>query len=158
MSTKVSLNNLPASAGKKSRRVGRGNAKGGNTSGRGNKGQRARSGGKRGISKRAIKSMVLKIPKNKGFNSQTPKYETIKTSALEKYFKEGEVVNIRALKKLGLIKGSGRGVKLLADSKITKKLTVKLDSYTLAARSAIVGAGGSIEQGSVKKVKEVTKK
>ena len=157
MTTKVSLHNLVASAGKKARRVGRGNAKGGNTSGRGNKGQKARSGGKRGIGKRSIKGYMLKIPKNKGFISQIPKYEVIKTSALEKYFKDGEIVNLRALKKLGLIKDSGRGVKVLSDAKLTKKLTVKLHAYATAARDAIVGAGGSVEQAFVAKVKEVKK-
>jgi len=157
MSLKISLHKLAASVGKKARRVGRGNAKGGNTSGRGNKGQKARSGGKRGIGKRSIKGYMLKIPKSKGFVSQTPKYEVIKISTLEKYFKDGEIVNLRALKKLGLIKGSGRGVKVLGDSKLTKKLTVKLHTYAAAARNAIVGAGGSVEQAFVARVKEAKK-
>lgn len=157
MTSIISLNTLAAAVGKKSRRVGRGNAKGGNTSGRGNKGQRARSGGKRGLGKHAIKSLMLKVPKNKGFVSQTPKYESIKLSIIEKHFKEGEIVNIRSLKKLGLIKGIGRGVKVLGDSKLTKKLIVKLHSYTTSARNAIVAAGGSVEETSVTKVKEVKK-
>lgn len=157
MTANVSLHTLVATPGKKSRRVGRGNAKGGNYSGRGMKGQRSRSGGKRGIAKRAIKSYIMGVPKVRGFVSQIDKYEIIKVAILEKYFKDGEVVNIRSLKKLGLIKDNGRGVKVIGTGKLTKKLTVKLNAYTVSARNAIVSAGGSVEQASTVKVKEVKK-
>lgn len=157
MSTNVSLHTLVATPEKKSRRVGRGNAKGGNYSGRGMKGQRSRSGGKRGLSKRSIKGFMMGVPKSRGFVSQVEKYEVIKVATLEKYFKDGEVVNIRALKKLGLIKDNGRGVKIISSGKLTKKLTVKLNAYTVSARNAIVSAGGSVEEASTVKVKESKK-
>lgn len=157
MSATISLHTLVATPGKKHRRVGRGNAKGGNQSGRGAKGQKARSGGKRGVGKRSIKGFMLRIPKSKGFVSQMPSFEVVKISSLEKYFKDGEIVNVKALKKLGLVKGNDRGIKVLSDGKLTKKLTVKLHAYTSAAREAIVGAGGSVEQASVAKVKEAKK-
>jgi large subunit ribosomal protein L15 len=156
MTAEISLHSLIASAGKKARRIGRGNAKGGNYSGRGMKGQRARTGGKRGLAKRAIKSFILRVPKSKGFVSLTPGFVVIKVSVLQKHFKDGEVVNLKALKRLGLIKAGVSGVKVLGDVKLTKKLIVKLNAYTKSARSAIVAAGGSVEQASTTKTKKLT--
>ncbi|PIY78798.1 MAG: 50S ribosomal protein L15, partial [Parcubacteria group bacterium CG_4_10_14_0_8_um_filter_35_7] len=86
----LSLHNLKSRKRKKRKRVGRGNASGhGTYSGRGLKGQKSRSGGKKGLKLKGFKVIIQNIPKTRGFKSIHPKMEIVNTGDLEKKFKEG---------------------------------------------------------------------
>jgi large subunit ribosomal protein L15 len=151
---KLGLHNLITAPGSKTkkRRVGRGNASGkGNYSGRGMKGQRARSGGKNKLILKGIKTYLRRIPKNRGFKSFKLKSATINLGGLDKAFKEGEEVTPQLLLAKGLIKKMNSGVKILGDGQLTKKLTVKANSFSKTALNAIIKAGGKAE--IIKKLK-----
>jgi len=150
----LSLDNLKKLKGtdKKSKRLGRGNATGsGNYSTRGMKGQRSRSGGKSGLALRSIKSYLLGIPKVRGFKSLNKSQEVVNVGDLEKNFSSGETVNIRAMLKAGLLLTIANGVKVLADGKITKNLTVEANAFSKGAKEKIEAAGGKAIVVSVKK-------
>jgi len=141
-----SLDNIKRPSGNKRRkkRVGRGNASGkGTFAGRGLKGQRARSGGRQGIKKRAaFQQLFIRTPKSRGFNRESPEIATINLSVLGENFKEGEVVNSKFLIERGLIRKTRGGYKVLAHGKIGKKLEVTANYFSTAAKKAIKEAGG----------------
>lgn len=132
-----------------SARVGRGGSRG-KTSGRGTKGQNARSGHKK---RPEVRDMIKKLPKRRGFGknrSRTVRPQTIFTpvnlSALEKNFAVGEIVSPITLIKKGLVGSSGGfilPVKILGTGTLTKKLVITDCIASAAARSAIEKAGGS---------------
>ncbi len=130
---------------KPAKRVGRGNASGkGTYSARGMKGQRARSGGRSKTKRRALKKILQKIPKLRGFTSQHAKKETVTLSMLNTYFQHGDVVTPAALKKIGMVDKPQFGVKIVATGEITKKLTIKDCLLTKQAVDRIEKAGGTI--------------
>lgn len=144
----LALYNLKTARGskKKKRRVGRGSASGrGNYSGRGIKGQKARTGGKKRLALKGVKSYLQRVPKVKGFKSQKLKLETVNIISLNKNFNEGDEVTPRILLNKGLIKSVRFGVKILGDGKLTKKLTVKANQFSKTAKDAILKAGGKVE-------------
>ena len=125
------------------KRLGRGRGSGlGQTAGKGHKGQLARSGG---VSRRGFEGgqtpLVRRLPKF-GFNNTDfeTKYSVVNLSQLEKM--SGEV-NPETLKKAGIIHTTP--VKILANGKITKSLTVKAHKFSEAAKKAIEAAGGKTE-------------
>lgn len=125
------------------KRLGRGNSSGkGNFSARGMKGQKSRSGGKSGLQSRSIKQYLLRIPKNKGFQSLQSKFATVNLVDLQKVFADGAKVNARALLKAGLVKTVANGVKILAVGKLSKKLIVEANAFSSTAKSQIEAAGG----------------
>ena len=141
----LTLSNLQKSKGSTQRRkiVGRGTGSGtGNYSTRGMKGQRARSGGRTGISLRSMRSYLLRIPKNRGFKSMYPKAATINLEALNDLFKDGEKVNARSLVKLGLIRTIDNGLKILGTGELKKKLTIEANAFSASAFKKIEAAGG----------------
>lgn len=141
--SELSLNNLKAKSHKRSKRLGRGSGSGaGDYSGRGIKGQKARSGGKGGLKRRGLKQLLRNKPKIGGFKSQKPKLETINLDVLEKNFDSGAKVDTKKLFSLGLIKTKKNGVKVLGTGKLTKKLDLNLNSFSDSAKKAIVEAGG----------------
>jgi len=136
--------------------VGRGNASGhGSYSTRGQKGQRSRSGGKSGLKMRGIKQRVQKIPKLRGFKSRNASMEVVNLRDLDSKFsarggpasgwKEGDIVDARAMFKVGLIKDTKRGVKVLGDGKLGKKLMVRANHFSVSAKDGIINAGGEVE-------------
>jgi len=146
--TVLGLHNLTVSKGSKTRkrRVGRGNASGkGNQSGRGGKGQKARSGGKAGLVLFGVKNYLLRIPKSRGFKSLRVKTAEINLGTLNKFFKDGDIINPSALVKKGLISSSQFGVKVLGEGEFKKKFTVKAQAFSVSAKEAIIKAGGTIE-------------
>ena len=128
------------------RRVGRGIGSGlGKTSGKGHKGQKARSGGKirRGF-EGGQTPLYRRIPK-RGFNNIfSIDYATVNVSDLEA-FEDGTVVNIELLQKEGIIRKSLSGLKILGNGSLTKKLTVEAKKFTASAVQKIEAAGGKIE-------------
>lgn len=144
----LGLHNLRPAKGarKKRKRVGRGDASGhGTYSGRGMKGQRARSGGKGGLKLKGFKQRIQQTPKLRGFKSYKPKMETVNLRDLELKFKDGDVVNPQKLVEVNLIKDTRSGVKILGDGKLTKKLVVRANAFSKSAERGIVEAGGRIE-------------
>jgi len=145
----LTLHNLTVAVGskKRKRRVGRGNASGkGNYSGRGMKGQRARSGGKNKLLLKGIRTYLQRIPQRRGFKSIKPKMATVNIGVINQLFNEGEEVTPLILVKRNLIKDARLGVKILGDGKITKKLTIKANQFSKAAKDAILKAGGTINK------------
>lgn len=140
----MQLHTLPKRHGRKTKRLGRGHGSGrGITSGRGTKGQKARTGGKKGLAKRALKSLVLHIPKQRGFTARYQPYRIISLDILERYFENGDRVTAERLKELGYGSRGYRGWKVLGNGTLTKKLTVAAHAFSNSAERAITKAGGT---------------
>lgn len=129
----------------KSKRLGRGNASGkGTMSGRGGKGQTARSGGGRRSYLRAFKPSLLKVPKLRGFNSFKPRPEIVTVSALNRIAVDGVLITPAWLKGKGVIGSTETGVKIIGKAEIAKKLTIEGCLASKGAAAAIEKAGGTI--------------
>ena len=164
----LTLSNLQVQKGAKKKKIrrGRGNASGyGNYSGRGMKGQRSRSGGKSGLKRLGMKKLIAQLPKKRGFNRSSRRFNVINLNVLEKKFKDGEQITFKKLAALGLISKPRDGVKILAKGDIKKKLTVKAHSFSKTAKEAIIKAGGKVIETpfqkrrllAAKKAKEIKK-
>lgn len=122
-------------------RVGRGNASGhGAYSGRGIKGQRARSGGRRHGRKRGLKQMLLQLPKTRGFQSPHDKSSVVNVGQLAS-FPAGAVITPSRLLKQGIIR-SATYVKVLAMGSLKVGLEVHAHAFSATAKAAIEKAGG----------------
>ena len=137
----------PAEGSKKSvKRIGRGHGSGwGKTSGKGHKGQKARSGkGMRVGFEGGQMPLQRRLPK-RGFNNIfAKKVVAINVGTLNK-FEDGAVVDIAALTEKGIVKNSFDSVKILSNGTITKKLTVKASAFSEGAKAKIEAAGGKVE-------------
>ncbi len=131
------------------KRLGRGIGSGlGKTSGKGHKGQWARSGGgvRPGFEGGQM-PLTRRVPK-RGFNNYFKKsYSIVNLSVLDS-FEANSVVDINALIEKNLIKviKDAVGLKVLATGAITKPITVKANAFSKAAKEAIEKAGGKVEQ------------
>ena len=128
------------------KRVGRGGKKG-TYSGRGGKGQTARSGRKM---EPIVREIIKRYPKLKAYRSNKAPTGilVVNISALDEKFENGEVVSPESLIKKGIlrnIKGKVPGVKILGDGKLSKKLTVEGCKTSKSAKEAIEKAGGSVK-------------
>jgi large subunit ribosomal protein L15 len=145
----LDLSNLKPAAGsrKKSKRVGRGNASGmGTTSGRGAKGQKARSGGSVPQWFEGGQMPIYRRLPKRGFkNFQFRKEYAVVNIRDLSVFEKGSVVDRKALKDKGKIPSLTVSVKLLATGDIAVPLTVKLDKASQAAVDKIAKAGGTFE-------------
>ena len=145
----MKLNELKTNPGSTHRRkiVGRGPGSGlGKTSGRGEKGQKARSGASiKPWFEGGQNPLYKRIPR-RGFNNArfTTRYAVINVSDLNR-FEEGTVVTPELLKETGLIKKTLSGIKILGSGDLTKKLTVKANLFTTTAISKIESNGGKAE-------------
>jgi large subunit ribosomal protein L15 len=143
------LHNLKPRPGSTHRvkRLGIGESSGhGKTSGKGDKGQKARSGGSLRLGfEGGQMPLIRRIPK-RGFNNAafTIDFAPVNLSKLEKFTFEG-VIDEAALRKVGLVNGTWDGVKILGDGEITKKLSFKVNGVSASARVKIEKAGGQIE-------------
>ena len=130
------------------KRLGRGIGSGlGKTSGKGHKGQWARSGGgvRPGFEGGQM-PLIRRIPK-RGFNNHFRKvYSIVNLSVLDS-FAENSVIDIDVLDAQGLIKlvKDGAGLKVLGNGTITKALTVKASAISASAKEAIEKVGGKVE-------------
>lgn len=130
----------------KRKRVGRGGDLGG-TSGRGHKGQKARSGGKIKASfEGGQMSLTRRLPR-RGFTNRFKKdIKLISLTDLEKHFSVGDEVTKEVLFEKGLLRGKSKFfVKVLANGQLTKGIVVRVDAFSKAAMQAIVDAGGKAE-------------
>ena len=129
------------------KRLGQGESSGhGKTSGRGGKGQTARTGGSIRIGfEGGQMPLIRRIPK-RGFNNArfTTRYLAVNVGDLNR-FDDGARVDPEALRKTGLAKGRADGVKVLGQGDLTRKLVVVAHAFSASARSKIEAAGGSCE-------------
>lgn len=147
-----SLHNLPSKQGKTKKRIGRGNASTGTYSGRGQKGQKSRSGAS-GFARRASRDWVQKLPKLRGFTSMHAKPAWIDVSLLAEKAKDIAVITPGLLKKHGLIDSIADGVKILGKGPLKTALKVKGFYLSESAKKAIIDAGGSVENQKVNEKK-----
>ena len=144
----MELGNIKASQEKVTRRrVGRGIGSGlGKTSGRGHKGQKARTGGgvRRGF-EGGQTPLYRRLPKRGFSNAQFKvEYAVVNLSDLNK-FDEGTVVTPELLKETGIVKNQLSGIKVLGNGSLEKKLTVKANKFSMTAKEKIEAAGGKVE-------------
>jgi large subunit ribosomal protein L15 len=148
-----SLENLESS-GKKRKKVGRGGARGG-TSGRGHKGQNARSGGPKGRGFEGGQTPLQRRLPKRGFSNApfSKEVSLVNVSSLERVFVDGDEVNAQVLAQKGLIKPKkseqsdvkkGTIVKILGDGELSKKLTVSAYAFSASAIQAIEKVGGKV--------------
>ena len=129
------------------KRLGRGIGSGlGKTSGKGHKGQWARSGG--GVRpgfEGGTMPLTRRLPKRGFYNMFAKTYVVINLSVLEQ-FDNGATVTPELLLDMGLVNNKGNvGVKVLADGQLTKSLSVYAHKFSAAAKQAIENAGGKAE-------------
>lgn len=145
----MKLNSIyaPYGATKTRKRVGRGIGSGfGKTSGKGHKGQNARSGGgvRPGFEGGQL-PLYRRLPK-RGFSNALFKtrYATINLSDLNK-FEDGAVITPELLKEMGLVKKQLDGIKVLGNGTLEKKVIVKAHKFSEVAQKQIEKLGGKAE-------------
>ncbi|WP_405098386.1 50S ribosomal protein L15 [Oceanobacillus sp. FSL H7-0719] len=142
------LHELKANEGtrKERNRVGRGMSSGnGKTSGRGHKGQKARSGGgvRPGFEGGQM-PLFQRLPKRGFTNINRKEYSIVNLDTLNR-FEEGTEVTPELLLEVGVVSKLNAGIKILGKGAIEKKLTVKAHKFSAQAKDAIENAGGKTE-------------
>lgn len=145
----MQLNSIAPAPGAKTdrKRVGRGIGSGlGKTSGRGHKGQKARTG--KGIMpgfEGGQMPLQRRLPKF-GFNSEIKRMTAeVRLSELARI--DGDLVDLAALKKANIVRGDMIRAKVVLSGTISRALTVKGVALTKGAREAILAAGGQVAEG-----------
>ena len=144
----MELSNLsPADGSKHSDnfRRGRGHGSGnGKTAGKGQQGQKARSGATRPGFEGGQMPLYRRIPKRGFTNRNTKEIVGINVSALER-FDNGAEVTVETLIESGIVSNPRDGVKILGNGEITKKLNVKANAFSEGAKQKIEALGGTCE-------------
>jgi len=145
----MELNNLKPKKGARhaKKRIGRGPGSGhGKTSGRGEKGQKSRSGYSRMLGfEGGQMPLHRRLPKRGFTNIFKKEYAIVNLSDLER-FDNGATVDETALRQAGLVKGKNDGIKVLGHGSVTKKLTVHASKFSDTARKQIEAAGGTCQE------------
>ncbi len=144
----MELSNLkPAEGSKHSNqfRRGRGHGSGnGKTSGKGHKGQKARSGAPRTGFEGGQMPLYRRLPK-RGFKPISRKeFAAVNLGRLE-VFEDGAVVDVNSLIEKGIIGDVRDGLKILGGGELTRKLTVKANAFSASAKEKIESLGGTAE-------------
>ena len=129
------------------KRLGRGTSSGtGKTSGKGHKGQNARSGGGVRIGFEGGQTPLFRRIAKRGFSNAMFKteYAVINLSDLNK-FEDGAVITPELLKEMRILKNQLDGVKVLGQGKLEKKLTVRANKFSNVAKREIEAKGGKAE-------------
>ena len=143
---KLSSMKPKAGAVKSKKRLGRGNASGhGTYSGRGNKGQGQRkSGNVRPGFEGGQTPLISRLPKLRGFkNPNRVTFQVVNVGNLND-FKDGEEVNIQSLLEKKLVSKKDVPVKILGNGKLTKKVVLKVQKASKAAKEKVIAAGGKV--------------
>ena len=143
----MKLNELQNANATARKRVGRGPGSGtGKTSGKGHKGQNARSGGGVRPGFEGGQLPLFRRLSKRGFNNYNFRtvYATVNVGDLER-FEEGTTVTKELLIEVGLVKKELDGIKILGNGELTKKLTVKADKFSSTAKAKIENVGGTTE-------------
>lgn len=132
---------------RKRKRIGRGGSRGG-TSGKGHKGQKARSGAGRKIGpafEGGQMPLHRRLPK-RGFTNARFKKEffLVNLDQLETIFNDGDAVTKDILVEKGLVKSTRVLVKILGRGKLEKKIKITVDACSAGAQEAITSCGGEI--------------
>jgi large subunit ribosomal protein L15 len=143
----MNLDNIPTIKGAThpTKRLGRGEGSGhGKTSGKGHKGQKARSGGGIRIGFEGGQMPLYRKLPRRGFNNYNFKktFQLVNVGQLEKV--EGDTINRESLVAAGLIRANAEPVKLLGDGELSKAFTIEVDMVSASAKSKIEAAGGKI--------------
>ena len=149
------LHDLKPRPGAKHRRkrLGQGESSGhGKTSGRGGKGQTARSGSSIRIGFEGGQMPLIRRMPKRGFNNarHTTRYVGVNLDSLNQ-FDNGAKINVDALRKAGLANGPVKLIKILGDGDLTKKLSVTAHAFSASAKAKIEAKGGSCELIAAKK-------
>lgn len=149
------LHDLKPRPGAKHRRkrLGQGESSGhGKTSGRGGKGQTARSGSSIRIGFEGGQMPLIRRMPKRGFNNarHTTRYVGVNLDSLNQ-FDNGAKVTVADLRKAGLANGPVKLIKILGDGELSKKLSVSAHAFSASAKTKIEGKGGSCEVIAVKK-------
>ena len=141
----LGMHNITSAKGSRSsrKRVGRGLGSKGTYSGRGGKGQTARSGVS-GLRRLGMKRTILAQPKMRGFKSLEAKPYVVNVAALSSHFDGKSTINLMALKKAGVVPMSARRVKILGSGEVKAALTIKGCEVSEGAKQKIESAGGKI--------------
>jgi len=131
-------------ANKNRKRIGRGSGSGhGTTSGKGNKGQKARSGGgvRPGFEGGQM-PLSRRLPK-RGFNNArfATVYEIVNLEDIDARYTDGEVVNLETLRDKNLVNGNKNGIKILSNGELSKKLKFEVDKMSGQAKEKCEKAG-----------------
>ena len=129
------------------KRVGRGSASGqGKTAGRGEGGQKSRSGGKIPVWFEGGQNPLYRRLPKRGFSNAPFKktYAIVNVADLNR-FKDGKNVTPELLNEIGLVKQVKDGIKILGNGNLEKKLTVKANKFSKSAIEQIEAQGGKIE-------------
>lgn len=143
----MNLENIPSIKGAthQTKRLGRGHGSGhGKTSGKGHKGQKARSGGGIPVGFEGGQMPLYRKLPRRGFNNFNFKktYQTVNVGALSKI--EGDLVNRATLVEAGLVRDNKEGVKVLGNGTLEKAYTVEVDKVSASAQQKIEAAGGKV--------------
>ena len=144
----IGLNNLKPAAGSthKKKRVGRGPGSGlGKTAGRGNKGQKSRSGysGKVGFEGGQM-PLHRRLPKRGFTNIFKKQWIEVTLATLENSFEAGDSITPETMHERGVVAKGKRDIVVLGTGEITKALTVSAHRFTKGARQKIEAAGGTV--------------
>lgn len=139
---------LPAIT-KKKNRLGRGHARNGGKSGRGQKGQKSRAGysSKTGF-EGGQTPIYMRFPKNRGSKQINPSQivkPTVITLNVLRTFESGSIVGPGQLNKRGYLSKRLNAIKLIGVGKLDNPYTVRVHSVTKGAQEAVEKAGGKIE-------------
>ena len=124
------------------RGIGSGNGK---TAGKGHKGQNARSGGGVRLGFEGGQTPLFRRLPKRGFTNINRKEYTVVNLDTLNVFEDGTEVTPALLIEAGVVKKERSGIKILANGKLEKKLTVKAHKFSSAAKEAIEAAGGQTE-------------
>ena len=145
----MKLHDIAPTPGSKHRRkrVGRGDSSGlGKTAGRGEKGQKSRTGAViRPFFEGGQIPLFRRLPKRGFKNADRIVYALVNLDKLNDNFEAGDVVDFDALRAKKLLAKSDTIIKVLANGEITKALTVKAAKFSAAAVEKIQAAGGKVE-------------
>ena len=137
----------PKGANRNKKVLGRGHGAGtGKTSGKGHKGQKARSGGNVRPGFEGGQMPLYRRVAARGFSNYMFKktYVPVNLFLLEKNYSDGETVSLETLVEKGLIKKSEKNVKILANGELSKKLDVQIEKVSAGAVEKIEKAGGKV--------------
>jgi large subunit ribosomal protein L15 len=137
----------PAGAVKERKRVGRGQSSGlGKTSGKGNKGQKARTG--KGKPRAGFEGgqmpMYRRLPKRGFINVFATRYCVVNVEQIQQHFDAGEEVNLSALKSRRLATSKHQALRVLGQGDIAVQVTVTADHFSASAQEKIKAAGGTV--------------
>lgn len=137
----------PEGSKKERHRVGRGHGSGWErTSGKGQKGQKSRSGGVKGPAFEGGQTpLARRIPKRGFTNRFRIEYAVVNLWQLDEKFEAGAAVQLEDFYTSGLVKGKFNLVKVLGDGELTKALSVQAHKFSETAAEKIKSAGGSVE-------------